>query len=55
MPFAMEKSKSKRWLQYQRSLPYSTEVQWVISDLPFVQNKVYQYQASNLDLLITPA
>ena len=30
-------------LQYQRNLPYLTEVQLDISDLPFVRNKDYQY------------
>ena len=34
--------KSKMGLQYQRILPYSTQVQWDISDLPFVRNKDYQ-------------
>ena len=33
MPFVMEKSKSKKGLQYLKELPYSTEVQWDISDL----------------------
>ena len=39
----MEKCKSKKELQNQKDSPYSTEVQWNISDLPFVLNKDYQY------------
>ena len=35
----MEKSKSKKRLQYLKDSPDSTEVQWDLSDLPFVQNK----------------
>ena len=38
MPLVMDKSKSKKGLQYLKDSPYSTEVQWDISDLPFVQN-----------------
>ena len=34
-------SSPKTELQYQKNLPYLTEVQWDISDLPFVQNKDY--------------
>ena len=33
----------KKELQYLKESPYSIEVQWGISDLPFVQNKDYQY------------
>ena len=33
----------KTELQYQKNSPYLTEVQLDISDLPFVQNKDYQY------------
>ena len=36
-------SNPKRELQYHRHLLYLTEVPWVISDLPFFQNKDYQY------------
>ena len=36
----------KKGLQYLKDSPYSTEVQLEISDLPFVQNKDYQYQSS---------
>ena len=46
MPFVMGKSKSKKGASVLRDLKdssYSTEVQWDISDLPFVQNKDYQY------------
>ena len=43
MPFVMDKSKSKKGLQYLKELPCSTEVQWDISDSPFVQNNDYQY------------
>ena len=43
MPFVMDKSKSKSEAQYLKDSPYSTEVQWDISDLPFVRNKDYQY------------
>ena len=43
MPFVMDKSKSKKGLQYLKDSPYSTEVQWDISDLQFVQNEDYQY------------
>ena len=32
----------KMGLQHQKNSPYLTEVQWDISDLPFVQNKEYQ-------------
>ena len=35
---------SNRRLQYQKNLPYSTEVQWDIFDLPFIQYKDCQYQ-----------
>ena len=37
IPFVMDKSK------YQKNSPNLTEVQWDISDLPFVQNKNNQY------------
>ena len=43
MPFVIDKFKSKNGAQYQKNSPYLTEVQWDISDLPFVQNKDYQY------------
>ena len=43
MAFVMNKPKSKKGLQYQKNLPYLTEVQWAISDLSFVRNKDYQY------------
>ena len=51
MPFVMDKYQSKKWLQYLKDLPYSIEVQWDISDLPFMQNKDYQCLASYLDIL----
>ena len=43
MPLVMDKSKSKKGLQYLMNKPYLTGVQWDISDLQFVQNKDYQY------------
>ena len=45
MPFVIDKFKSKNGAseEYQKNSPYLTEVQWDISDLPFVQNKDYQY------------
>ena len=39
----MDKFKSENGLQYQKNLPYLTEVQWYISALPFIQNWEYQY------------
>ena len=51
MPFVMDKSKYKKELEYLKDSPYSTAVQWDISDLPFVQNKDYQYKASHLVIL----
>ena len=42
---------SKMGLQYQMNLPYFTEVQWDIYDLPFVRSKGYHYQASHLDIM----
>ena len=42
MPFVIDKFKSKMELQYQKNSAF-TEVQWDISDLPFVQNKDYKY------------
>ena len=41
----------KGGIQYQKNLPYLTEILWDISDLPFVQNKGYQCQVSHLDIL----
>ena len=43
MPFNIESSSPKTELQYQKNSPYLSEVQWDISDVPFVQNKDYQY------------
>ena len=43
MPFVIDKFNPKTELQYHKNLPYLSEVQWDISDLPFVQNKDYQY------------
>ena len=40
MPFVMDKSKSKKGLQYLKNSVYSTEVQWDITDLPFVQKRI---------------
>ena len=53
MSFVMDKLKSRKGagLQYQRNLPYLTEVQLDISDLPFVRNQDYQYYARYLDIL----
>ena len=39
----MDKSKTKKGLQYLKDSLYSTEVQWNISNLSFVQIKDYQY------------
>ena len=36
MPFVMDKSKSKKEAAVSEKSPYLTEVQWDISDLPFV-------------------
>ena len=43
MPFVIDKFKSKKELQDQKNSPNLTEVKWDISDLPFVQNKDYQF------------
>ena len=43
MPFVMDKSKSKKGLQFLKDSSFSTKVQCDTSDLPFVQNKDYQY------------
>ena len=44
MLFVLDKSTEKMGLQYQRNLHYLTEVQWDISDLPYIRNKDhYQY------------
>ena len=56
MPFVMDKSKSEKGssvsdefalfnqgLSIQEIVLDSTEVQWDISDFPFLQNKNYQY------------
>ena len=51
MPLVIDKSESKKGLQYLKDSPYSIEVQWEIADIPFVQSKDYQYQASHLDSL----
>ena len=51
MTFVIEKSKFKKGLQYLKDLPYSTEVQLEKSDLPFVQDKGYQYQTNHLYIL----
>ena len=40
MPLVIDKFKSKTERQYQKNLPYLTEVQWDISDLPFVQIRI---------------
>ena len=40
MPLAMDKS--KKVLRYQRNLPLLIEVQWNLSDLPYVVNKDIQ-------------
>ena len=51
IPSVMITSKYKKRLQYQPNLFYLTEVMLDISDLPFVQNKDYQYSVSCLDIL----
>ena len=43
MPFVIDKFKSKIGASVSKNLPYLTEVQWDLSDLPFVQNKDYQH------------
>ena len=40
MPFVINKSRSKKGLRYLKDSPYSIEVQWDISDLPFVQKRI---------------
>ena len=46
VPFVKDKSKSKNGTSVSEEFAYITEVQWGISDLPFVQNKDYQYSVS---------
>ena len=46
MPFIMDEFKSKKGLQFLKDLPYSTEVQWDLSDFPlhiFIIGLVYLY------------
>ena len=43
MPIVVEKFKSKNGASVSEELDCLTEVQWDVSDLPFVQNKDYQY------------
>ena len=43
MPLVIDNVKSKSGASVSEELPYLTEVQWDISDLPFVQNTDYQY------------
>ena len=43
MPFVMDKSKSKKGASLFEEFARFKIVQWVISDLPLVQNKDYQY------------
>ena len=52
MPFVIDKFKSKNGASVSEEFAFSylTEVQWDISDLPFVQNKDYQYKASHLNI-----
>ena len=38
-------------LQYQTNLLDLTDILWDISDLPFVQNKDFQYSVRHLDIL----
>ena len=40
MPFVMFKSKFKNRVSVSKEFAFLTEVQWDISDLPFVRNKV---------------
>ena len=47
MTFVMDKN----GLQSQRNLPYFTEIQEDISDLPFFRKKNHKYQAYKLDIL----
>ena len=43
MPLVMDKSKSKKGASVSEEFACSTGVQCDISDLPFLQNKDYQY------------
>ena len=53
MSFVMDKSKcmSKKGSSLSVDMPYLTEIQWAISNLPFVQNKYYQQYANHLAIL----
>ena len=50
MPFVKDKSKSKKGLQYLKDSPYSTEVQWVISDFNSYLNSSMKLSDSVRDL-----
>ena len=43
MPSVMENPKSRKEALVSENFALSTGVEWDISDLPFVQNKDYQY------------
>ena len=47
MPFLLTKVQ-KTGLMYQNNSLNLTKVRWDISDLPYVQNKEYQYYVSHL-------
>ena len=42
---------TKNGLQFQTNLLDLTDILWDISDLPFVQNKDFQYSVSHLNIL----
>ena len=51
MPLVMDKSKSKNGASVSaKFVLFLTEVQWDKSDLPFVQNEVYLYYLSHLNI-----
>ena len=43
MALLEDNSRFRRKAQHQRNLPDLNEVQWDMSDVPFVRNKDYQY------------
>ena len=48
MPLVMGKTKPETGHQCEKTLPYLADVRWGISDLPFLQNKDYQYLVGHL-------
>ena len=50
MPLVIDKFKSKKGASVSDELA-NTEIQFDISDFPFVQNTDYQYSVSYLDIL----